>query len=72
MHGPCKELFDTKNVDYCMIHNNVVCYNKEKEFILDPHIKFWFLTCDFQQYGIVTSVDSEEPVQPHFRLRNYK
>ena len=29
-------------------------------------------TCDFQQYGILPSVDSDEPVQPHFKLRNSK
>ena len=27
-------------------------------------------TCDFQQCGILTSVDSEEPVQPPAKLRN--
>ena len=27
--------------------------------------------CDFQQCGILTSVDSDEPVQPPFKLRNY-
>ena len=30
------------------------------------------LTCDFQQCGILTSVDSDEPVQPSFKLRNSK
>ena len=29
-------------------------------------------TFDFQQCGILTSVDSDEPVQPSFKLRNYK
>ena len=29
-------------------------------------------TCDFQQCGILTSVDLEEPVQPPFKLRNSK
>ena len=28
------------------------------------------MTCDLQQCGILTSVDSDEPVQPHFKLRN--
>ena len=28
--------------------------------------------CDFQQCGILTSVDSDEPLQPSFKLRNYK
>ena len=30
------------------------------------------LTGDFQRCGILTSVDSDEPVQPPFRLRNLK
>ena len=30
------------------------------------------LTCDFQQCGILTSVDSDRPVQPPFKLRNSK
>ena len=29
----------------------------------------WAVTCDFQQCGILTSVDSDEPVQPPFKLR---
>ena len=29
-------------------------------------------TCDFQQCGILTSVGSDEPVQPPFELRNSK
>ena len=32
----------------------------------------WAMTCDFQQRGILTSVDSDEPVQPPFKLRNSK
>ena len=30
------------------------------------------MTCDFQQCGILTSVDSDEPMQPPFKLRNSK
>ena len=30
------------------------------------------VTGDFQQCGILTSVDSDEPVQPPFKLRNTK
>ena len=30
------------------------------------------VTCDFQQCGNLTSVDSDEPVQPPFKLRNSK
>ena len=29
-------------------------------------------TCDFQQCGILTNVDSDESVQPPFKLRNSK
>ena len=32
----------------------------------------WAATCAFQQYGILTSVHSDEPVQPPFMLRNFK
>ena len=32
----------------------------------------WATICDFQQWGILTSVDSEEPVQSPFKLRNSK
>ena len=32
----------------------------------------WAVTCDFQQCGILTSVDSDKPVQPTFKLRNSK
>ena len=32
----------------------------------------WAATCDFQQWGILTCVDSDEPVQPTFKLRNSK
>ena len=28
----------------------------------------WAVTCDFQQCGILTSVDSNEPVQPPLNL----
>ena len=39
---------------------------------LCPYVWFWAATCDFQQCGILTSVDSDQPVQPHFKLRNCK
>ena len=32
----------------------------------------WATTCDFQQCGLLTSVDSDESVQPPFKLRNSK
>ena len=33
---------------------------------------YWAATWDFQQCGILTSVDSDEAVQPPFKLRNSK
>ena len=30
------------------------------------------MTCNFQQCGILTGVDSDEPLQPPFMLRNSK
>ena len=30
----------------------------------------WAATCDFQQCGSLTSVDSDKPVQPPYKLRN--
>ena len=32
----------------------------------------WAVTCDFQQCGNLTSVDSDEPEQPPLKLRNSK
>ena len=30
------------------------------------------VACDFQQCGILTSVDTDEPLQPPFKIRNSK
>ena len=38
----------------------------------DKVIHIWAATCDFQQCGILTGVDSDEPVQPPFKDRNSK
>ena len=32
----------------------------------------WAVTCDFQQCGVLTRVDSDQSVQPHFKLRSSK
>ena len=40
----------------------------ESEYI----IKKIAMTCNFQQCGILTGVDSDEPLQPPFMLRNSK
>ena len=40
-------------------------------WFLYPNIK-WAVTCDFQQCGILTWLDSDEPAQPSFKLGNSK
>ena len=37
-----------------------------------PQCHIWAVTCDFQQCGILTCVDSDEPLQPPFKLKNSK
>ena len=32
----------------------------------------WAVICDFQQCGVLTSVDSDNPLQPPFKLKNSK
>ena len=32
----------------------------------------WAMTCDFQQCDVLTSVNSDEPVKPPFKIRNSK
>ena len=39
---------------------------------LKPESSKWAATCDFEQCGIWISVDSDQPVQPPFKLRNSK
>ena len=34
--------------------------------------QIWAVTCDYQQCGILTSVDSDEPVHPTVKLNNTK
>ena len=44
-------------------------YNKRSEYL---HKHIGAATCDFQQCGILTSVDPDELVQPPVKLRNSK
>ena len=44
--------------------------SKQKQIIL--YLIIWAVTHDFQQCAILTSVDSDEPLQPPFKLRNSK
>ena len=47
--------------------------NSETPMLTYPErLEVWAMTCDFQQCGVLTSVDSDKPVQPPFMLRNSK
>ena len=43
----------------------ILIYSKFRRTLV-PVDYIWATTRDFQQCGILTSVDSDEPVQPHF------
>ena len=47
-------------------------WSQFKLYILEQLCYLWAVTCGFQQCVILTSVDSGEPVQPPFKLRNSK
>ena len=55
-------VYDKKNKDKCA----------EKNIQITHIVIMLAATCDFQQCGILTSVDSTEPVQPLFKLINSK
>ena len=63
--------FQKISQDYCkvsVIYLRATCRVGISEIIIDNRA----LTFDFQQCGILTSVDSDEPLQPPFQLRNPK
>ena len=47
-------------------------YLESIDYDLVCSIRIQAVACDFKQYGILTSVDSDEPVQPPFKLRDSK
>ena len=54
--------------NYTTLFANMVC-------IMSIYVKLmqiWAITCDFKQYGILTSVVSDEPVHTPFKLRDSK
>ena len=60
---------DCSDLDADSPNNEIVTY----VFTSGNEGKFkWAATCNFQQCGILTSVDSDEPVQPPVKLRNSK
>ena len=52
-----------------LLIEHTILFDRQTKIITSDN---WAATCDFQQCGILTSVDSEEPLQPHFKLRNSK
>ena len=57
----------TRNSYKIDCHDFLNCYT-----IIYVHVYNWAATCDFQQCGILTSVDPDEPVLPPVKLRNSK
>ena len=55
---------------FCEIcaHSEIIC----SIHIIFFDIYIWAVTCDFQLCGILTSVDSDVPVQPPFKLKTSK
>ena len=54
-----------------LTENSNIVFHPEEGVQLNFKFEIWSLDrCDFQQCGILTSVDSDEHVQPHFKLRN--
>ena len=47
-------------------------FSSRLNYIVLEYINEWAPTCDFQQCGILTSVDLHEPVHPSFKLRKSK
>ena len=60
------ELFISNSLQNMLLQH----FNCDESVVWDFNI--WAATGDFQQCGILTSVDSDQPVQPPFRLRNSK
>ena len=67
----CLDCLDTKSEKVEMLPNHQM-RGWLLIFEVVTYINIWAATCDFQQCGILTSVDSDEPVQPPFKLRNSK
>ena len=56
----------------CTITGKANIKHTEEEMQKAQFKNKWAVTCDFQQCGILTSVDSDESVQPPFKARNCK
>ena len=58
-----------KSLKFC----HILVYATLLWLSLQNGIKYiWAVTCDLKQGGILTRVDSDEPMQPHLKLRNSK
>ena len=51
---------------------SVIGHPEDRFSRVEALIQIRAATCDFQQYGILITVDSDEPMQPPFKLRNSK
>ena len=47
-------------------------YEVVNHIIINESEEIWAATCDFHQCGIFTSIGSDEPVQPPFKLKSSK
>ena len=74
----CRFYFDRLDNAYLTMHFSINYFerkqSKKRTYYLQvsSFIIKWAVTCDFQQCGILTSVDTDVPVQPPFKLRNSK
>ena len=57
---------------YLSKYNSIQLEMAQLQIINQPAGNIWAMTCDFQLCGILACVDSDEPVQPTFKLRNSK
>ena len=54
----------------CCHGNKLYTIKDKRPYLIFPSTLILAMACDFQQCGILTSVDSDEPVEPTFKLRN--
>ena len=62
--------FEQFSMEICIVARNLLNSFHQQDEIVNTFIysHIWAMTCDFQQGGILTSVDSDEPVQPPLSL----
>ena len=70
----CRRQKIMENYPACRVNRLTICVGRTPIilFIIITGKRKWAVARDFQQYGILTCVDSDEPLQPPFKLRNTK